>query len=633
MHSFSKSYFLQLLFWSFLFVANRFILQAQPMAEENYKHGKEDYLFPIKPGKQNFLSGSMGELRPGHFHAGIDIKTEGTEGLPVYATADGYIYRVRVSPRGYGRALYLQHDNGTKSLYGHLKKFDAEIEKYVLAKHYELQKSSVDVYPQKNRFRFKKGQIIAYSGNTGSSGGPHLHFEIRQPNDAVVNPLKFNLTEIRDNIAPNATRIALVTRGENSRINGTFGRLELPLYRNGRVYRNNAKLKVHGAIGVEFQGVDRANMTSNTYGISKVVMEVNGQKIYEHEIDLIPFEISRMINLFTNYKVWQEKNRRFQRCYKVDGNKLPFYETSPSNGFFVVPDSGTYQLTIHLYDAYQNHSIIALQLEGATANELPSYPTASTDQQGILENVYTFSAKAPVSEFHIKGDKFEKDADYQLNGLNYFSWDLRLGLPDSIVNENEVFKTNLIHTFLPFSNTTFFNNNTTINIPSGAISDTLYFTLDKKDDIYYLGEENFPLFKRVSFTIQPDEAHQDQSYKVYRLNSRNKPSFVGGVWQGNKITFSTRSFGRFVLLKDGVKPSIRVLRNDAQKVVCRIDDTLSGIKDFKASINGNWLLMLYDYRRKLIWSEKKNAAIPLKGDLKLEVTDEAGNQRIYRARL
>jgi len=340
-----------------------------------------------------------------------------------------------------------------------------------------------------------------------------------------------------------------------------------------------------------------------------------------------------MINLFTNYKVWEEKNRRFQRCYKVDGNKLPFYEASPSNGFFVVPDSGIYQLSIHLYDAYQNHSIIALQLEGAPVNVLPSYPVASMDQQEILENVYSFSAKAPTSEFFIKDDKFEKEADYQLNGFYHFSWDLRLGLPDSIINNNEVLNTDLIHTFLPFSNTTYFHNGMTINVPAGAISDTLYLTLNKKDDIYYLGDENIPLFKRVSFTIQPDSAFQNQSYKVYRLNSRNKPSFVGGVWNGNKISFSTRSLGRFILLKDEIKPSIRVLRNDSKKLVCRIDDSLSGIKDFKASINGNWLLMLYDYRRKLIWSEKRNASVPLKGDLRLEVTDEAGNQRIYRARL
>ena len=617
---------------SFLF-AN--VLIGQPlMDQKGYdKNGGGKYLFPIKPNRQNFLSGNMGELRPGHFHAGLDIKTEGVIGMPVYATADGYIYRVRVSPRGYGKALYLQHDDGTKSLYGHLEKFDEAIEAYALERHYQLEKNEIDVYPPKNKFKFNKGDIIAYGGNTGSSAGPHLHFEIRQPNDAVLNPLKFDFDEIRDNIAPVASRVALVTRGENSRLNGTFGRIELPLYRSGRVYRNNTTIKAHGTIGVEFQGVDRANMTSNTYGISKVVMEVNGRELYRHEIDLIPFEVTRMIHLFANYKVWQEKNRRFQRCYKVDGNRLPFYEDSPSNGFFVVPDSGLYQLNIHLYDTYENHSIITLQIEGAPLKTVPAYPAAKHDNKTTIENLYSFAGDAPTSAFYLKGQSIEKEADYQYNGQYHFLWDLRLGLPDSVENDSQMIKTNFVSTFMPYASTTFFHKDYIINVPKGAISDTLYLTLNKEDNIYHFGSEGIPLFRSVDLTLTPDQEFQDRSYKIYRLNSRNRPSFVGGEWHGNSINFSTRSFGKFLLLQDERKPSLRVLRRDSNKIVCRIDDGLSGIKDYRASIDGEWLLMLYDYRRNLIWSKRKNPNVPLKGSFRLEITDNAGNVRIYNSQL
>ena len=137
------------------------------------------YFFPINPGSQSYLAGTVGEIRSSHFHTGIDVKTGGQIGLPIYAAADGYIFRMKISTGGYGHSLYMAHPNGTYTVYAHLDKFQIGLEKYARARQYEEESYDIEAFPKKDVFYFKQGDIIGYSGNTGSSSGPHLHFEIR----------------------------------------------------------------------------------------------------------------------------------------------------------------------------------------------------------------------------------------------------------------------------------------------------------------------------------------------------------------------------------------------------------------------------------------------------------------------
>src|SRR5690606_4142631 len=148
-------------------------------------------MFPVKPGQQNFLSGTMGEIRPNHFHGGIDIKTGAEIGWPIYAAADGYVSRYKASTYGYGNVIYLTHPNGLVTVYAHLDRFAEPIAGYMLRKQYENQSYELELKPEKDIFKFKKGDIIGYGGNTGGSGGPHLHFEIRDSNHTQYNPLRF----------------------------------------------------------------------------------------------------------------------------------------------------------------------------------------------------------------------------------------------------------------------------------------------------------------------------------------------------------------------------------------------------------------------------------------------------------
>ena len=182
-----------------------------------------DYQFPVNPGQQNFLAGTVGEIRASHFHTGIDVKTGGRIGLPVYAVADGYLSRIKVSSSGYGYTLYMQHPNGTFSVYAHLEAFDTKIANWVIQQQYLKESFEVDLFPKRNQFAFEKGQVIGYTGNTGSSSGPHLHFEIRDANHQPIDVLSLRFKEIIDRIPPVVTQVAFITLEEDARINGFFG--------------------------------------------------------------------------------------------------------------------------------------------------------------------------------------------------------------------------------------------------------------------------------------------------------------------------------------------------------------------------------------------------------------------------
>ncbi|MDX5477865.1 MAG: M23 family metallopeptidase, partial [Cyclobacteriaceae bacterium] len=169
----------------------------------------QEYLFPVKPGQRNLLAGNFSEIRPNHFHSGIDVQIGGVDGEPIRSIDDGYVYRIKVSTFGYGNVIYLKHPNGQSSVYAHLRNFSPSIGEYIRQKMYEAQENELELFLDEKTLPVKRGDIIGNGGNTGSSGGPHLHFEIRDSLDRAIDPFNFGFDEVVDRTAPVLYRMAI----------------------------------------------------------------------------------------------------------------------------------------------------------------------------------------------------------------------------------------------------------------------------------------------------------------------------------------------------------------------------------------------------------------------------------------
>lgn len=603
------------------------------------------YVFPIRTGQQNFLSGNMGELRNNHFHAGIDIKTSGVEGLPVYAAADGYISRIKMSAWGYGNALYIQHPNGETTVYAHLLRYNDKIQDYVRAQQYQQKTFEIELFPEKNVFPISQGDVIAFSGNTGGSGGPHLHFEIRDKNQEVLNPLSYTFSEIVDDTPPQIDRIALITLEKDARINNQFGRFEFDLVRSGTKYLIKDPIIVHGEVGIEVLGYDRANGTNNKNGISIFETFVDDELLFYQDIAKFSFAESRGILVFHNYPVYRQSGKRFYKLYVDEGNTLPFYERSPGKGRLVFKDSSSHQITINAWDIYKNKSSIEFQLisRPPVSRLQSSKKEKESNSSEILKN--TLKITAAIKEgagnkafFHANRMVFDENPAYINNTHGVYLWDLKRGLPDSVKIENQTWKFSyeaMVPAGKAFS---LYNHYVNVYFPKRALYDTLYlqtsYWQDGDQEIFAVSEDIYPLRQSVSITLKPSLAYQNlPKTHVYSVSGAGYYSFEGGEWQNSKIKFNTRNFGQFTILQDTIAPTIKpiIVNKDELKFVIR--DERSGIQSYEASIDGQWILMYYDYKTRLIWSDKLKKDVAFSGNLEVKVKDQAGNEFVYTQKL
>ncbi|MFT6963622.1 MAG: hypothetical protein ACJAWV_003360 [Flammeovirgaceae bacterium] len=593
---------------------------------------KDYYTFPIKPGQQNYLSAKMGELRSNHFHGGLDIKTDGREGLNVYAVADGYVYRVKVSSYGYGLALYIQHPNGQKSVYAHLQKFDDKIAQYVLEQQYAKESFSVDLSPPVGKFKFKQGEVIALSGNSGSSFGAHLHFEIRTPNDEPLKVLNFCFDEIKDDIAPEIRKVAIRTKSTEARINGEYGRFEQKFTRTGKNYKIQQPIKAHGLVGIDLQAYDLANAVSNIYGIYQLTLNVNGKTEYFYQLDQYSYSETRKIHTFIDYEHKKTKSQSFLRCYSEDGNTLSFYPNQfQKDGKILVEDSKTYEVELILKDYNGNKSTLALTLVGDKSYQASGKKLSNSGKNYWLdENTLFFHSKSANKEQTAKlglgYTEMPIVPSYQVGYNNAFAWDMRKGLPRWIKLDGK--KKKMHYREMIPSKKSFYHKsgNFQISFPKNALYDTLYLALKANGNDFTVGDPTTPLFKAVRISFSPDSIPINKSkLRVYGVSKSGGLGYEGGSWKGNTITFSTRGLGDFRLKADTKEPSILLVKKSSKSITFRIRDSLSGIQEYRSTLNGKFLLMKYDHRISLISSKRLDETKPLKGKLRLEVTDRTGN--------
>jgi len=489
------------------------------------------------------LSANFGELRPNHFHTGIDIKTQGVINKPIYAIADGYISRISVSPSGYGLALYIDHPaTGHTSQYGHIEKFAPTIARYVKEEQYKQESYRINLNLDPGQIPVKKGELIAYSGNTGSSGGPHVHFEIRDTkSENAIDPLQFYKKQIEDTQSPLVKGIAVYPIMGEGVLNGTTTpyRQNINVLKNGDYTAISKPLEVWGRIGVGIKANDRMNKTANIYGVKTIRLFCDNNQIWSYDMTAVDFNLSRIINSFIDYDYWIREKSFYMRSFLEPGNALPLYK-SINNGYIDINEERTYNLRYELEDLFGNKTTYKFALKGKIQKITP-YPPCSQAMSRNQNNYYiqdNFTFIIP------------KDCLY---------------------------------------NDICFNLNTTASAKHYS-------------DIYTLNDTYVPLYNsgKLKLKVNSDTLINKSQYGIVVIRN-GKESWVGGIYEDGCITGNVSRLGdMYAISSDIVAPVITPLQPEkwvgTNEIKIRLQDNKSGIKNFRGTIDDKFVLFEHDVK-------------------------------------
>jgi Peptidase family M23 len=609
---------------------------SQPMEDEfGY------FIFPIKPGVRNTLAGTMGELRSTHFHTGIDIRTGGQQGLAVLAAADGYVSRIKVAGGGYGNTVYILHPNGKTTVYAHLKSFRGDLEKYVKEAQYRNESFEVNLFPIANQFAMATGDTIALSGNSGSSGGPHLHFDIRDENQNLLNPLKYGFTEVIDTRSPYAKSLAIIGFDRKSRVEGEFGRYEFKIIPDGNNFVLADTIHALGLLGIELYAWDRMNGTRFKTGITEIEFTLDEKETFGQFINSWSFSKARSFYQHINYQSLVTSGKRYHKLYVANGNGLGFYKHVPGKGQFLIEKDKYYHGKILLSDSYGNTSYVRFVILGDDTGNASGEPVYS---QNIISNTLKIVGDSTADQtavVNVRDDLSMLSSAYINNqGNPVFLWDLTTSIPEAIGLADTTLYPDLVGMVPPKQEYKVFNKHADVIFNKNSLFDTLMFNLSFALDTALnleklaIGNPEIPIKGSVTTIIKPENKALNMVHTaVYQVFGKNNYSFVGGKWKGDQIELKIRSFGVYTVIEDSVPPTIKPLIINRERIVFKLDDKLSGLKKITASINGQWLLIAKDPKKKQYWAEKRNATDNYVGELVLEVTDNANNTKVYRSKI
>ncbi len=523
------------------------------------------------------VSGNFMELRSDHFHSGVDLKTNGVEGLPVRAVADGRVSRVKMSPWGYGIAVYIDHAGGLTTVYGHLRSLAPELARQVLEAQYKAQDYSVDLSPPAVDLRVAAGDVIGQSGNTGGSSAPHLHYEVRRTVDQhALDPEAYGL-ELADTRAPvlHGLRIyALDSTARYSPYPGKARGFAAEAGPNGYRLRAGAEPAAFGPIGLAVHAVDHYDGSSNVCGVRLIALEVDGQRLFSVHLDEVDFAHQRYVNAHMDHALFREDDMHYHRCYRQPNDRSLLYE---GVGVFTATPGQLHQCTITVTDANGNHSELRFGLRGATKEEARDWPGRPS-------------------------------------GVNLFHWDrenvlvqpgIRFILPVNALYDDERIAYNRADT------------------PAKGLS-----------PLHQVLSELVPLHVQAEVAVQADALPQDLRAKavVVRQDRKGRSSSLGGRWSDGWVTARTRSFGGFFVQVDTTPPTLQPLdlRADMrgrEGFRFKVQDDLSGVDKWTATLDGRWIMLVYDPKSKtLTHTFDRFSEGPGTRQLVVEVTDERGNR-------
>lgn len=523
------------------------------------------------------ISGSFGELRSGHFHTGIDFRTQQREGLPVYATADGFISRIKISTSGYGKSIYIDHPNGFTTVYGHLQRAHDKIQDFIISEQYTQQKYEIENFPKPDVLMVKKGDIIAYSGNTGGSGGPHLHFEIRDTKtENVLNPLLFGFNNnLNDTVSPQIIGVLTYPVGEFSQVNGSEKPLYVPLSLQKDGTYLAGKVLASGKIGFGINTYDTSNFNYGRNGLFKLDTFLNGMPYFSYQFDNFSFNDTKFINNFIDYPLYQTQRQRIQKLFVNSIYANNIIKTVKNNGLIEVSNNYTLNYKIVAEDFHQNKTVLNIPIE---------------------------YSNLPVSQ-----KKEIKTTPYFLKSTNEHSY-----AKDSI----------------------------SVFIPENTFFEDFFINFDVKNNQLTLHEETVPVQNNYTISFDVSKINQAEQEKMFIGNlDKGRLEYNNTLKKENTFTINTKKLGVFLLSKDSISPKIykpNFKEGDNMDKVndlkIYVSDNLSGVKEINAYLNGKWILMEYESKLNRLTHSFNDKIYQLgKNDFKIIVSDNLGNSTTFES--
>lgn len=549
-----------------------FVFLKDASAQKIYSHHK----YPLTDFRQPLdivppaLAGSFGELRSNHFHSGVDFRTNQRVGYPIYAVADGYISRLRVQNSGFGLALYINHPNGYTSVYGHLSRFNPKIGQEVKAIQYRNKSYEIDEFPNSDFIPVRKGDIIAYSGNSGSSGGPHLHFELRDTKtESTINPQLLGI-QIPDNIPPVISSMYVY------RLNGLpFNEFTPKQYfqvigTNGRYSLNKVNtINLTGEVGFGIATTDKHNGMSGINGVYSIELKLDGILVYSSALERFSFENSRAINSHIDYPAFLSFKRSVQKSFVDPGNPLQIYSNLVNNGRINFSDGKLHQLSYTITDSKGNKSTLQFNVQD--------------NPKAIIK-----TPKQPV------------------------------GIAFPFSKENE-FSNEEVKVILPKG--TLYNDLNFVykKLPNGAHQIHNTFT---------------PLHTGFEISIKADSTVAKYQSKALIVNTNRSSQggyFENGFVKANPRTFGNFMIAIDTIAPIITPVNIAEGRNmnSLSKINFKLRDNLSGIKNFNGYIDGKWVLMEFDAKTATLWHVFDERTASGKHSFELVVSDMKDNVKRY----
>ena len=540
-----------------------FLISITSLLAQNNQRNPLDY--------ESILSGTFGELRTNHFHSGIDIKTKGKEGSKIYAFSEGYVSRIKISKGGYGKAIYIKHSDGKTTVYAHLKSFSKKIEKIVKTKQYLKESYEIEIFPGFNEIKISNNELIAFSGNTGGSSGPHLHFEIRDINQKPLNPLNYGI-DVQDNRSPSILGLKIYSLYKNMEIKNSKN---LTFYKKDKNSYITDTIQSIGALGFGVQTIDRQDLASNKNGVYKINTYIDNDTLISIDFNKFSFEETKHINRYIDYLEFKRNKKRFQKLFIQKNNPLSIYKKERNQGVVSLIENSRHLITIEVIDFNQNITKLFIPIKG----------TLDTD---ILNN------------------------------------DNKIKIGDSnklFINRNKKYILNQHNSSLHIEKETFYRN--------------LFIKKNSTKDTLNLGSDTVPLlksfkikFKKPNYKNSYIGIQNDKSNKLSFVSSTIKEDSIIAFSKRLGKYIVSRDTINPTITPLGFSKNDWISNLDYLKFQVR--DTQTGIKNYRATINNKWVLMEPFNKNGVIrYDFKDNIINKSKNVFKIEVSDNVGNTSVF----